>query len=81
LTGDAARFARSAVQLALVPEFGGRGPMLGHLGPKPAKKTCKRRPFGERLKGFEPSTFCMAISSSRSQSVPKCLQIGRFLSG
>jgi hypothetical protein len=24
------------------------------------KKTCKCRPFRERLKGFEPSTFCMA---------------------
>jgi hypothetical protein len=24
------------------------------------KKTCKRRPFLKRLKGFEPSTFCMA---------------------
>jgi hypothetical protein len=23
------------------------------------KKTCKRRPFRKRLKGFEPSTFCM----------------------
>ena len=30
------------------------------------KKTCKRRPFRKRLKGFEPSTFCMASSSSDS---------------
>jgi hypothetical protein len=26
----------------------------------PTKKTCKCRPFAKRLKGFEPSTFCMA---------------------
>jgi hypothetical protein len=26
----------------------------------PSKKTCKCRPSRERLKGFEPSTFCMA---------------------
>jgi hypothetical protein len=26
------------------------------------KKTCKCRPFAKRLKGFEPSTFCMASS-------------------
>jgi hypothetical protein len=40
----------------------------------PSKKTCKCRPFPKRLKGFEPSTFCMAISSSRSQIAPKFLQ-------
>jgi hypothetical protein len=32
------------------------------------KKTCKRRPFQERLKGFEPSTFCMASRRSSQLS-------------
>jgi hypothetical protein len=38
-----------------------------------------RMPFqhaGNAAEGrFEPSTFCMASSSSASQIVPKCLQI------
>jgi hypothetical protein len=32
------------------------------------KKTCKRRPSGKRLKGFEPSTLCMA---SRTHAAPR----------
>jgi hypothetical protein len=40
------------------------------------KKTCKCRPFRKRLKGFEPSTFCMASSRSAAPRVQKCLQIG-----
>ena len=31
-----------------------------HQPTTPTKKTCKCRPFPKRLKGFEPSTFCMA---------------------
>ena len=31
---------------------------------------------GERLKGFEPSTFCMASSRSAAPRMQKCLQIG-----
>src|SRR5919106_1233764 len=42
------------------------------------KKTCKCRPFAKRLKGFEPSTFCMASSSSTPEIVAKCLQISRY---
>jgi hypothetical protein len=42
------------------------------------KKTCKCRPSEERLMGFEPTTFCMAISSCRSQIIPKCLQIDQY---
>jgi hypothetical protein len=34
--------------------------------------------FRKRLKGFEPSTYCMAISSSLLQTTPKCLQIRRY---
>ena len=34
--------------------------MQTHQPTAHTKKTCKRRPFQERLKGFEPSTFCMA---------------------
>src|SRR4029453_4647898 len=37
------------------------------------KKTCNCRPFRKRLKGLEPSTFCMASSSSgplRSPEMP-----------
>ena len=40
---------------------------------RPTKKTCKCRPFRERLKGFEPSTFCIPSSSSgplRSPEMP-----------
>jgi hypothetical protein len=35
-------------------------------------------PFPKRLKGFEPSTFCMASSCSLVQNVSKCLQITVF---
>ena len=35
------------------------------------KKTCKCRPSRERLKGFEPSTFCMASRTCGSDSVRK----------
>ena len=38
------------------------------------EKTCKRRPFRKRLKGFEPSTFCMASSCSLVQNAPEYLQ-------
>jgi hypothetical protein len=37
-----------------------------------AKKTCKCRPSWKRLKGFEPSTFCMA---SRTWHDPDCADI------
>jgi|SRR5215211_668258 len=40
------------------------------------KKACKCRPFRERLKGFEPSTFCMASSRSAPPRMQKRLQIG-----
>jgi hypothetical protein len=40
----------------------------GSVEPDPAK----------RLKGFEPSTFCMASSSSTPEIVAKCLQISRY---
>ena len=42
------------------------------------KKTCKRRPFRKRLKGFEASTFCMASSSSVPNESRKCLQTADF---
>jgi hypothetical protein len=42
---------------------------------------CKSRARRTRLKGFEPSTFCMASSSSRSQIAPKCLQIDGYFLG
>jgi hypothetical protein len=35
------------------------------------EKTFKRRPFRERLKGFEPSTFCMASRPCGPDSVRK----------
>src|SRR4051794_26612019 len=45
--------------------------VLGHAN-APAdwrtKKVCKRRPFRKRLKGFEPSTFCMASSRSAQEN-------------
>ena len=28
--------------------------------------------------GFEPTTFCMASSSSATEIAPKCLQISRY---
>jgi hypothetical protein len=34
------------------------------------KKACKRRPSRKRLKGFEPSTFCMASRTCVSRSAP-----------
>jgi hypothetical protein len=42
------------------------------------KKTCKCRPFVKRLKGFEPSTFCMASSSRVLNALAKGLQISTF---
>jgi hypothetical protein len=36
-------------------------------------------PSRERLKGFEPSTFCMASSSAGPQIIAKDLEIDRFL--
>ena len=34
----------------------------------PTKKACKCSPFAKRLKGFEPSTFCMASRRSSQLS-------------
>ena len=39
-----------------------------HSPTAPSKKTCKCRPFAKRLKGFEPSTFCMASRRSSQLS-------------
>jgi hypothetical protein len=47
-----------------------------HSPPDDAKKTCKYRPFRERLMGFEPTTFCMASSRSAAPRMQKRLQIG-----
>jgi hypothetical protein len=46
-----------------------------HYATAEAKKTCKCRPFAKRLKGFEPSTFCMASSTSAAPRMQKRLQI------
>jgi hypothetical protein len=45
-----------------------------HLSTEQTKKVCKRIPFRERLKRFEPSTFCMASSKSVRHRPAKCLQ-------
>ena len=48
---------------------------------KPAartKKACKCRPSWKRLKGFEPSTFCMASRGRDSAQRGISLQIGLF---
>ena len=42
------------------------------------KKTCKCRPFRKRLKGFEPSTFCMASRARDSAQRGISLQTGPF---
>jgi hypothetical protein len=42
------------------------------------KKVCKCRPFSKRLKGFEPSTFCMAIRRWVCHGPTKCLQTNDF---
>jgi hypothetical protein len=42
--------------------------MQTHNPAHDAKKTCRRRPSRERLKGFEPSTFCMASRTLASRS-------------
>jgi hypothetical protein len=42
----------------------------------PLQKDLQMRQFRKRLKGFEPSTFCMASSRSAAPSVEKPLQIG-----
>ena len=47
---------------------GDRDAVRGSVEPDPRK----------RLKGFEPSTFCMASSSSATEIAPKCLQISRY---
>ena len=40
------------------------------------KKTCKCRPSEERLKGFEPSTFCMASRRSSQLSYSRAFAGG-----
>jgi hypothetical protein len=49
-----------------------------HQPTAPTKKTCKRGPLEERLKGFEPSTLCMASRGRDSAQLRISLQIGRF---
>jgi hypothetical protein len=54
-------------------------PTQTHKPTAHAKKACKYRPFcpfSKRLKGFEPSTFCMASSRSAAPRRQKRLQIG-----
>jgi 3-hydroxy-9,10-secoandrosta-1,3,5(10)-triene-9,17-dione monooxygenase reductase component len=46
----------------------GSGAKQTHKPTARTKKTCKRRPFAKRLKGFEPSTFCMASRRSSQLS-------------
>jgi hypothetical protein len=41
------------------------------------QKACKYRPFSKRLKGFEPSTFCMASRTCCADSRGISLQTGR----
>ena len=47
-------------------------PTQTHKPTAHAKKGCKWAPFSKRLTGFEPSTFCMASSSSATEIAPKC---------
>jgi hypothetical protein len=54
-----------SLALAVVRVRGRRAPRAARLCPK-------------RLKGFEPSAFCMASSSSDLEISTKCLQIGRY---
>ncbi len=59
----------------------GTRPGNRHAGPWPAAPPRRRLRLcragsGERLKGFEPSTFCMASSRSTAPRIQKCLQIG-----
>jgi hypothetical protein len=42
------------------------------------RKTCKYGPFRKRLKGFEPSTFCMASRTFRADLSRICLQTSGF---
>jgi hypothetical protein len=49
-----------------------------HLPTGPTKKTCKCRSSRERLKGFEPSTFCMAIRGWGRRLPGNCLENGGF---
>ena len=42
------------------------------------KKTCKYRPFAKRLKGFEPSTFCMASRTREPERPKKVLEKNGF---
>jgi hypothetical protein len=46
-------------------------PTQTHKPTAHAKKACKSSPFSKRLKGFEPSTFCMASRTCVSRSAPK----------
>jgi hypothetical protein len=47
-----------------------------HQPAAPTKKTCKCRPSAKRLKGFEPSTFCMASRTCGVDFTRMCLQRG-----
>jgi hypothetical protein len=76
-----ARIRRSRPVRAITPP--GRGGERSSVGsrrtsPASTKKTYKCRPFQERLKGFEPSTFCMASRTCGSDSTRTCLQTGGF---
>ena len=55
--------------------------MLAHISP-PRHHTLtpadRRRPFQERLMGFEPTTFCMASRAGGADSPGLCLQIAGF---
>ena len=44
-----------------------------HYSTATTKKTCKCRPSRKRLKGFEPSTFCMASRRSSQLSYSRAL--------
>jgi hypothetical protein len=48
------------------PVRSGSTAMQTHLPADRSKRTCKSQVFVKRLKGFEPSTFCMASSSYRT---------------
>jgi hypothetical protein len=51
-----------------------------HYATARTKKTCKRRPFRERLMGFEPTTFCMA-SRTCSAKFPQNMPANRRFLG
>jgi hypothetical protein len=52
--------------------------MQTHQPTARTKTTCKCRPSLKRLKGFEPSTFCMASSRWVCHGPAKCLQTNDF---